>query len=829
MASLGTALVCLKSSVLVFYDDTLYIYSDSLTEQPSPASATASPEQPDNASSETLAPPKGQPFQLYSLDLLAVSNNLLLCQPTADTLAVFQFDADKDTGALLPPVLVAEYTVPDDSKISVACWDTDHQIALLGTRDGTILRLDLQDPSALHPLAIDGSSSTLLQSSTISGIAVAPCGEGVYAIGYASGYISIVQYSPAANGLVTLHSIEGSKKIMALSWHYSSRNKSSQSLASLCSGSDRLYIYTVNVSDDPAPPRKIRDIPLPSGQSIPSICSKSLEWAKGGKVARVSDSGLVVSDVRTKRVSTRHIPLPPPVLAVDVKSTKGKAWTIDSGNEIKAINLMDGTVLHSTTLPFSLALDSTILDSPIVYIHKPRQINTVTYKNKRAMRSPLSKTEFPPTRPSSDIHAGAWSVSSPEEKNGPSRHKKSGSMPSSTINASFSSPPTASIQTYKPIKLSMQPVKTAVSSLFPSVIKTLNRIPAHQSVPEFFPSLSTREQYALSAIFGASFDKTLCLGGITDILQSCIAKDPGSFKSLIFSLLLSDIQVGQLVSSLGKLSGEKRYSDRFVFSLLSIGNVDNTVDSYAGSFTNSSLDGSGQHSNYNVALVNLVQELIDSYDELPSEDVHLICSYMVSLGYYLEARQVFMKSDFYLEAFVVSLLGRLEFVSVFRHWCLHLQSIGLYPNLLHYLTEISFNISGGPRHSTASTNSSTLDEPFSDDHLFVSNRNTAYSLSNNTPKSTLSDEVAIFSPDLGSGEFPHTTNNDMSSSPASISSNRLMVVPTAASATPKSATPPARHHKHTYSNFSSISPSSTTGSESPAIPQLTRVNISHNK
>lgn len=834
MASQETALVCLKNHILVFHADSLYVYSDTLTEQYAPAttnedetSSDLSAESPLDSSAAHSNPPllSAQPFPLYSLDLLAVNRNRLLCRTYADTLAVFQFDTDKEnTSLLLSPVLTAEYPIPDEYKVSVACWDTEQQFALLGTRDGIVLRLDLHQPGVLQPLCKDGSSSVPRQSATISSIAAAPCGDAIYAVGYASGLIDILQYSPA--GLRTLYSIQGVKKILTLSWHYSSKNKASQSLATLRAGSDRLHIYTVNVSDNAAPPRKIRDIPLPSGQSIPSICTKSLQWAKGGKVVRVSDSGLVVSDVRTKRVSTRSISLPPPVITLDLKSTRGKAWVIDSDSGLKAINLIDGAVIDSTTLPFSLALASPILDSPVVFIHKPLHIHEVTYKNKRAMRSPLC-SEYS-TSPSTDTTTGSANPS-PSLVTSPTRvvvaeplHKPTNSISSSI--STVSTLPTSSPHTYKPIQLSMQPVKAMVNSLFPSVTKTLSRTSTQQTVPEFFPSLSSREQYALSAIFGGTYSTALCLGGIVDILQHAISKEPGSFKSLIFSLLLSDISINQLILTLGKLPGEKRYSDRFVFTLLSIGSIDSTPDSEAASFTSSSIASSQQQPSCNIAIINLVQDLISSCEEMPSDDIHLVCAYMVSLGYYLEARQIFMNSNFFLEAFVVSLLGKVEFLSVFRQWCLHLRSNSSNPNLLNYLTEISLNIAGVPRHSMTSTNSISFDDTLAEDQSFSSRQiSSTYSLTKGTPRSNISDDVAIFSPELASEDFNSTTPTTASNeaSPPPMSSSRLLLM------TPK-VTAPSRHAHHSFSNSTSMS-SMQPDSISPMIPPLTRFTISNNK
>lgn len=719
-----TALVCLKNHILVFHSDTFYVYTESLKENPG-----------------TDLNNPGLPFPLHSLDLLAVNRNLLLCCPAPNTLAVYQFEAvDKDT--LKPPVVIAQWMIPEDTKISVACWAESHaglDHVLLGTRDGAILRLDLQKPGVLLPVSIDGMPS--LQSATVSNIAAAPCGNRFYAVGYASGLIAIYQ-DLFENGLKTIHCIDTPKKVLALSWHYSAKNMACQSLATLRAGSDRLHIYTVDVSSSATPPRKIRDIALPSGQSIPSICSKFLQWSKSGKVVRVSDSGLIVSDVRTKKVITRSISLPPPVVTLDVKSSKGKVWAVDCEGCLASYNLMDGSLIDSTTLPFYLELQESaaILDSPVVFIHRPTQVNAVTYKNKRALKSPLTETHNQSPSPTlvSKTHRPTFSVSS---------------AISNTSTLPGNSSPTAS----QTIQLSMLPVKAVVNSLFPLVLKTLSRMP-QQDVPEFIPSLSTKEQYAISAIFGGVYNTSLCLGGIHDILSHNLYKDLGTFRSLVISLLLSEIPLNHLIATLSNLPGERTYSDRFVFTLLSIGSITGGAQD---SYSSSSL-----RTNCNLAVVNLVQDLVNTED-LSMDDLHLICAYLVSIGYAIEARTIYLASSLFLEAFVVSLLGKFEFISVFCDWCSYLRTTTLNPNLLCYLMDICTNLEGVPRHSTASTTSSE-DNPVDEDLV------RSYSL---TRTSCAIDDVAIFSPELVSEEFAPTSTESSTCLPA-MSPNRLKLMST---------------------------------------------------
>lgn len=803
MASLqGTALLSLKNHILVFHSDSLYIYPETL------ASSTDD-NTPDNDTPTTVD------FPLHSLEPLSVIRNLLLCCPAPNTLAVFQFQPHETSGKLLPPSLVGEWFVPSHLRISVACWmslessrptsDLLQHHALLGTRDGTILRLDMQHPGALVSMDINGMPSPMFQQATISAIAAAPCGEGYYAVGYASGRIAIMQ--EVSSELKTTHVMETSQKVLALSWHYSSKDKATQSLATLRAGSDRLHIYTVSVAKDTTPPRKIRDIPLPKGESIPSICSKFLQWSKSGKVTRVSDSGLVVSDVRTKKVSTCSIPLPPPVIALDVKSSKGKVWVIDSDGVLSSYNLLDGLLLQSAVLPFSLMLESpTILDSPVVFFQRPAQVNAIVYKNKRALKSPTqeSTSELSPTLASSTT-----SKHNPSPNfSRPNRHKPSNSSSSciSTLSPLTAASPqhhhTTPIVNSSPIvHLATTPDKATMHSLFTTVTKALSEMPHQQNVPEYIPALSTSDQYAISAIFGGVYSTALCLGGILDILQNSISQYPESFKSLIFSLFLSDISLTQLIATLSKLPDEKHYSDRFVFTLLSIASIaggprDSPVSSIASTGV-----GVSTHPRYNLELVSLVQEMLNAQDDLPSDDIHLICSYMVSLGYHLEARQIYLNSYFFLEAFVVSLIGKLEFLSVLHQWCLFLRANSQNPNLVNYLSEVCTKLT--TRHSSTSTNNSSLD----DLQMTAETLSNQYANAMRISDSAVSEDITIFSPELISNEYT-TAGPDEHAAKSGISHNRIMIL-----STPKSSIP----HAQAFSPSSSSSSPDTLQSFTPVI------------
>lgn len=715
-----TAVVALGNNILVFYSDCLYSYNHLLTRS---------------------APDFKVPFPLYSTDLLTINQDLLLCTPSQNIIAIYQLSLNPYDFTHIEPTLLAEWLIPEEYKISVACWASDSlQHVLLGTRDGAIFRLDLDNPGNLSFVKIDGCLQ--FQSATVLSIAAAPCAGGYYAIGYASGLVRICQNEVGSNpgNLKTIHIIQLDKNIQALSWHYSCKDKTSQSLALLRHGSDRLQIYTVNVDSSSVAPKKIRNVPLPHGQSIPSQCSRFLQWSKSGKVSRVSDYGIVVSDVRTKKVVSRSIPLPPPVISIDISSPKGKAWTIDSAGNLSCFNLIDGSQLGSVSLDFfhkGAEDDTAILDSPIVYIHKPLQVNAVVYKNKRAHKSPttpLSAAELVSPKQSPNVLHQAPPT-------------PTGSPKILEIGQSVTVPPQL---TTTPVKLSLKPVKAVVDSLFPSVMKTLTRMPGQLAVPDFIPSLSSREQYTLSALFGSNFSTSLCLSGIRDILEYLILKCPESPKTIIFSMLLSKIALPQLFQNKSNLLDEKRFNSKFFFTLLSIKSA-------------SPKDRSPDLEYCDMSVVKIIEDLlrVDDESDLVADDLHFICGYLVSQGLYSEARKLYEQFHFYLEAFVVALLGNIAFIPTLYNWTLYLRtnrdtfnnSVDSKYNFLCYLESIVRSLS----MSTSFTSPTVEYTPNHNEthYSFISDQSSQTKITNGTSSA---DESSIFSPDFD--DFDNSTNTN---------------------------------------------------------------------
>lgn len=799
-----TALVSLRNHVLVFHSDTLHVYSDTL---------------------QLVETCPAIHFPLHSVELLAVNQNLLLSFPSPSTIAIHNFDLDEKFGTLLPPSLVAQWSIPERHKISVACWAYSQgpespvkEYALLGTRDGAILRLNLQARDKLEPIYINKSPSSAVQSATISSIAATPCGNGIYAVGYASGPIIIYQYEEN-EGLKTLQSIAVSSKVLTLSWHYSSRNMASQSLAILVEGSDRLQVWTVDANIGGPAPRKIRDIPLPAGNSVPSMCPKFLQWSKGGKIIRVSDLGLIASDVRTKQVISLSINVPPPVVSLAVKSSKGKAWVMDGHNGLSCYNLMDGTLQAHINLPFLVLRESTtIFDSPVVFLHRPTHVNKIIYKNKRALKGSFAE---------SSLHEDNDNIKSPNQGD-------SSQFPSPlNIVSRFEEPlsPKMILTTHNPSsQISTLPIKDTTNSLFPSVLNSLSHLPSQHLVPEFLPSMMFQDQYVISALFGGVFDTSLCLEGINNILQYSIINNPNSFKSLIFSLFLNDMSLSQLISTLNKFPGEKKYSDRLVVTLLSIGSIGSNL---RDSTTTAGSEGSTDSTRFcNKSLVGVVQNLLQSSEENSADNIHLVCSYLVSMGYYLEARQIYINLSYFLEATVVSLLCKAELASVLKKWCMYLRSAEQNPHLLNYLTDIYTNITVVNRESSMSNSSSFDESSFDELQGFRQVISSSSSPSNfgqlritEIPAPSAIDNVTIFSPEgvpedysgLPSRAFGRGTPGVISRPQTSPGNHHVPAPSTSLSNTSKNIPPMAQthrfvpHHKYTStvsSNSSSLSSSS---------------------
>ncbi|KAF5099169.1 hypothetical protein D0Z00_001764 [Geotrichum galactomycetum] len=786
-----TAVVALRNNILVFDSNYLYFYNHSLV-QPTPDSKF--------------------PFPLHSTDLLAVNQNLLLCTPSQNIIAIYQFEFNPHDSTLNIPTLIAEWVIPEEYKISVACWASNtQQHVLLGTRDGAIFRLDLDNPGNLSFINIDGCLQ--FQSATVSSIAAAPCADGYYAIGYASGLVRICQDDPFSNNtfntannnnsnnLKTIHTIQLHRNIQALSWHYSCKDKTSQSLALLRHGSDRLQVYTVNVESGSVAPKKIRDVPLPHGQSIPSHCSRFLQWSKSGKVSRVSDHGIVVSDVRTKKVISRSISLPPPVISIDVSSPKGKAWTIDSAGILRCFNLIDGLLQCSVRLDFyddGTDKNTTILDSPIVYIHKPLHVNAVVYKNKRALKSPTTSSST-----AAAVLASPTQQPKPVLSQAPPTPKQSPKLLASCQTVTVSSRPSTT-----PVKLSLKPVKAVVDSLFPSVMKTLSRLSEKQVVPEFISSLSSKEQYTVSALFGGNFATSLCLSGIRDIVRSLTFKYPDSPKCSIFSMFLGEVALPQFFQAISNLPGEKRFDSKFVFTLLSIKSV-------------KPKDESSDPEYCDMSVVTIIEDLLrqDNESDFVAEDLHLICGYLVSQGLCSEARKIYELFDFYLEAFVVSLLGKIAFIPTLHSWTVHLRTesnllngtIDSKDNLSRYLNDILQNLSVTPSFFSSSTIacSSTNDEAY---YSIVSDRLVSTKIN---PEVSNTDDAYIFSPDYDDDQnttsttittiptTPRSTNSSINvETPQSVSYQKLQRTPSSIEAPAMSVFRKMKIMPHSSKNYS---------------------------
>lgn len=790
MASWGIAIQPLKSHILLHYSNSLFLYIDS------------------NLSSQPIS----FHFPLFNTLIFTTFQNYLLCRPSPDHIAVYQFD----TSSLTHPNLIGLWNISSQYKVSVACWasydcgeesfssntsnnnnnnnNNDNTItsnisvalslnsqgsttatlpkttpsvssltstsnhsqqtdtlqdepskpelkntiyALLGTRNGTVLRLDISSPGTLTPLTVlprsptacttpstpatnfiisspsqfTNSPTTTSHSNhgTVSSIAAAPCGMGVYAIGYATGHISIVQLtSPTTETffLRPIHEIPpmGSpRKILALSWHYSSKNFSSQSLAALRDGSDRLIVWTVDIFDNC---KKIREVPLPQKHAPPSVCDNFLQWSKSGKIIRVSDSGLIISDVRTKKVVTRSVIFPAlPVVCIMVRSNKGKAWAVNSQGKLQSFNLVDGgSLLESTQLPFNLKSPDTaaILDSPVVFLQnvKVGEITQVIIT-----KSPRSSSH--------DDNNNSNSKHEDEQQSRPDNASSSSCIPAASFNTAGPKAPQA-----PPIRLCMTPIKSALASLFPSVIKNLSKMPA-QRVPEFNPSQLTVEQYVLCALFGGVFNTTLCLSGIRELLYSTIDMKSNcslspALKRAVILLLVQKPSQQELLSSLNQFEASKELLASLLYAATVASTASNSVEEELLNQFKQALSLSSVSNGKQTASTPNKQHI--NYDQL-----HFTCAYLHSLGLSLIASQLYMSANFYLEALSICLLSSLDVVPVLRCWSAYLQkadskssrlknnkgSNSSTNNLVTYLINIVANLDTGSSINTNSDANST--------------------------------------------------------------------------------------------------------------------------
>lgn len=736
--SWGLAAQHLDSHLLVYHLNTLYLYRHA----------------------DLAAPPVSFSFPLFSANVFKTFRSYLLCRPAQDRIAVFHFDL----AAFSAPSLVAIWNLAP-YKVSVACWaaydstqtfnpetpsSSDHSIihdpspsqsslpssppipyALLGTRDGTVLRLDLSSPGILAPLPVVAHTCSPASSAcspvsaaytsnpctpslakfisaspsppppqtqtqnassdpdkqpaglaynqgTVSSIEAAPCGMGIYAIGYATGQISIVQL--IASTLRPIHQIPpptgSNKKITALAWHYSSKDLALQNLAVLKDGSDRLTIWTVDMFDSC---KKIREIPMPARHAAAPTCASFLQWSKSGKVVRACDAGFLISDVRTKKVTTRSVAVPGrPVMCLLVRSNRGRAWAINSAGAIMGYNLLDGgSQFEKHQLPFvpNPVDTGTILDSPVIFLQNVRagEITQVTITRSPRSASAASSRR----RNTNDSQASSTRPRfSPSDRVG--RESTSKNAPSLASDDSS-------------ILLCMAPVKLAAGSLFPAVLKNLAKVARPQQVPEFHPSQLTVEQYVLCAVFGGVFNTTACLAGTAELLLRASAAMPvPSFRASVLALLLrgpdSPPAHAPLLALLAQTSQDP--SRTLVAALL-----------YASGLSGHHPDAAQQN-----ALLPLFKDaLLMDKDAPPHPDhVHLSCTHLYSLGFVKEARLLYMAAHYYLEALVISFLGHLDAVPVLKSWHWNLGSYDekvVNANQVRYLADVAYAVEQGAAYS----------------------------------------------------------------------------------------------------------------------------------
>lgn len=687
------------------------------------------------------------PFALFNTSIFVTYKNYLLCQPDRNHITIYEFDINNIEAA---PAVHSTYLVPSNYKISVASWanysEPDQVYALLGTRDGTILRLDINQPE-LTPLSLNNSipsphtqqtpstpsfsftsyadsaqtpicdsylSPTSVSSSpvspplppstpiiatnlaTVSSIASAPCGLATYAIGYAAGHISIIQLTSLST-FREIHKIQpmGSpRKISALAWHYSSDNPASQSLAALRHGSGKAIIWTIDILDNTASYKKIREVHLPISQDIPTLScignsssssgSRFLQWSKTGKLIRVSSAGLLVSDVRTKKVSTKTISLPGSITAVLVHSNRGKALVLTSEGLFYTCNLLEADAVDSpSSVSLELAAgstfelddaedDATILESPVVFLHpvKVGQVTQVTIKRATGFKKDSE------------------------------------------------------------ISFSMMPVKAISHSLFPFVLKNLAKM-SPQKVPQFLPSQLSLEKYIVCALFGAAFDPTTCLMGMKEVLQHSITN---------FSETRSAGLSPELRQSVLKLLLYKDLSHSVLSDIIQ--QVDSLPKPLLSALLSCKIPGDNAES-----VVPLFQSALKESDNLAH--LHLSCAFLYANSRAHDAQQLYLQSHLYIEAVIISLLdSTLDVVSVLKTWRLFIDTTSpSNTGFLMYLTDLIINIESGLGSSFAfpTENSDTITNN-QDSFNFtpaISNPRRNLSLSSATPGTINSFSVTV--------------------------------------------------------------------------------------
>lgn len=275
---------------------------------------------------------------------------------------------------------------------SINCVEFNKNGLFIGG-DNKLISVDYHQLDHIQYTSLDCAS---ISDIIVENICAAPCGGGVIAItDHNKVYITKqISHQHEIQQYEIQHEITCNGRIDAVAWHFSSIDSTRQSLAVLVK--NKVMVWNVNVG---RLVKKIRDVPVKSHKQL-----KFLKWCKGGQVVCVSAAAendddenkstnspsLTLIDVKTKNVSTKHIPVRS-LVNLDLHSSSSKCWTV-ADDELKLYSLSNGCLQESVKLPECATICES---SPVVRLtkYKPNQI-TIKKSPKRYNMQNLFKPQY---------------------------------------------------------------------------------------------------------------------------------------------------------------------------------------------------------------------------------------------------------------------------------------------------------------------------------------------------------------------------------------------------------------------------------------------------
>lgn len=687
----------IENLLLVYYAKTsrLYFYGDSSLEELFPS----------------------MKFPVHDMRTLSANRKYIVCRSSKSTLSVWKldlknkyqgarFDQCKDfkqqttkTAKFCPVIKTGSWDICESHNITSTEWNSeDSRVLLLGTSNGQFLKINVEIPRKVARIPF---TANLNLTSQITAIASAPCGKGVYAVGYSTG--ELVLFQDTSRGFKPIHNLKSPTKykVRNLSWHPTSKDPAHQTLSVLKGKGNMISIWSVNLGEKCS---MIRHIPLPRGHT-PAAGNYFLGWGPNGRITRVSDRAIVTADIRKKQEIVTVTESADTIRAMSLDNSTNKCWTCDCLGNLKLYNLTKNKSLLSTILPFSVPFSPedviSIEQSPVVRLRAidKTEINQITIKKSpRKNQRSLIIDERQSDIDSSDtagiehqsmcgsiIHGDdnscneeleSISISDEDEYNRDKQLEILAPFPyndTKTIAGTLSmytpppgSPELSSSSSYdsgffskdsfdSPRSLNSYSSNSSLASektIHSLFSDTLLKAPWNPNlISTFRPSDQTSEQFFLKEMFTSG-------DNVKNVLANS-KREVACKHNLILDMFSRSLKPHEASFYAKGLDSDLHWDDTLSRILHTIANL--TGDS--PSITNSN---------------DVLREISSAFgQEFLIAEIHTIGAIFISLGMHEYARALYRDLDYYLEAIIVSLLGELEWFSLLSQW---VQYAGEYPS-----------------------------------------------------------------------------------------------------------------------------------------------------